>query len=66
MRVSKRVYNIACRYMVSTYIESVSKMEIIEDLEVLGISVRPWLDEKTLLKIAKVVSGSIVENGVSK
>lgn len=66
MRISKKVYNIACRYMTSTYIESVGKSEIIEDLEVLGVTVRPWLDEKTILSIAKVVSDNIVKNGVSK
>lgn len=66
MRISKKVYAIASKYLESEYLKKVSKYNLICDLESMGVSVRPWIDEVTMKDIAIVTSRRILENGVSK
>ena len=66
MRVSHKVSKIASKYLESTYIEKATKFNIMSDLEVMGVKVRPWIDEVTMRDIAIVVSRRILENGVSE
>jgi hypothetical protein len=64
MRISNKIYNVSRKYLNQTYIKSASKFNIKCDLEVMGVNVKPWLDDKTVRDIAIVVARRILENGV--
>lgn len=65
MRITNRVYNVSKKYLNPTYITSTPKYVLKNDLEVMGVDVKSWLDEQTLKDIAVVVARRILENGVN-
>ena len=58
------MYAVSAKYLEPTYIKNESKYHIQCDLEAMGVTVKPWLDDATVRDIAIVVARRILENGV--
>ena len=65
MRISKKVFGVAVKYLDVDYIKTTQKFKKVEDLKTMGVDIKPWLDENTVNDVLIVVSRRILENGVN-
>ena len=66
MRISNKIFNVAEKYYDRTCVEKTPKYVLLHDLDIMGVSVRPWVDMDTIRKVTSVVANSILENGISE